>query len=81
MELREWRRARAPKRTLDELSEMTGIPVSSLSRIERGEQWPTSEQVLAIVKATDGQVSAEDLAAFHAEKKSAQPDPQASAAE
>jgi transcriptional regulator with XRE-family HTH domain len=69
MELREWRLARTPKRTLDELSDLSGIPVSSLSRIERGEQWPTSEQVLAIVKATDGAVTAEELAELHARVK------------
>ena len=74
MELREWRLAHTPKRTLDDLSELSGIPVSSLSRIERGEQWPTSEQVLAIVKATDGAVTAEELAALHARTKATQPD-------
>lgn len=39
--LREWRKAK--KITLEDLAERFGVSVGSLSRIERGEQWPDRE--------------------------------------
>lgn len=66
MELRQWRIEH--KKRLRQLSADTGIPMSSLSRIERGTQWPSAEQMLAIASATDNAVTAEDLAQFHAVK-------------
>ena len=59
--LRTWRKAR--KITLDELSKRLGMSDASLSRIERGEQWPDRETILKILAETNGDVSVNDILA------------------
>jgi transcriptional regulator with XRE-family HTH domain len=46
---------------------LAGISQSQVSRIRRGISWPTSETVEAIVKATKGKVTAQDLYQMKAE--------------
>jgi len=43
------------------MADATGLAKSSLSRIERGTHWPTAESILRIWKATNGEVSAQDI--------------------
>jgi transcriptional regulator with XRE-family HTH domain len=57
--LRTWRKAQ--KITLGELSKRLGMSDASLSRIERGEQWPDRETMQRIVDETNGDVSINDL--------------------
>ena len=57
--LRTWRKAQ--KITLGELSKRLGMSDASLSRIERGEQWPDRETIQRIVDETNGDVSINDL--------------------
>lgn len=49
LRIREIRRAR--DMTLEALSERSGLDVAFLSRIERGERWPSGESFEAIAKA------------------------------
>jgi transcriptional regulator with XRE-family HTH domain len=49
MHVRSFYRQRRGTRTLAEASEATGISRGTLSRIERGEQFPKAEQVISLV--------------------------------
>ena len=57
--LRTWRKAQ--KITLGELSKRLGMSDASLSRIERGEQWPDRDTIQKIVAETNGGVSINDF--------------------
>ena len=57
--LRAWRKSQ--KITLDELSKRIGISDASLSRIERGEQWPDRATIQRIVAETNGDVGINDF--------------------
>lgn len=57
--LRAWRKDR--KRTLEELSGLLGVSMGSLSRIERGEQWPDRAIMVRIAEVTEGAVTANDF--------------------
>jgi transcriptional regulator with XRE-family HTH domain len=59
MNLLDWRKAR--KMTQGEFAEMIRRSTPTVSRIEAGMQWPDRETMQAIVEATDGAVTANDL--------------------
>lgn len=59
--LRTWRKAR--DLTQDQMAEMLCISVGSLSRIERGEQWPDRAFFERLTEVTGGSVTANDLVA------------------
>lgn len=57
--LRTWRKKR--DLTQDKLAESLGVSVGSLSRIERGEQWPDRSFFERLVEVTSGCVTANDF--------------------
>lgn len=57
--LRTWRKKR--DLTQEQMAESLGISVGSLSRIERGEQWPDRDFFLRLADLTAGSVTANDL--------------------
>lgn len=59
MKLKAWRKSR--KLNMVEAVKVLGISQSSISRIERGRQWPDKDTVQKIVDRTDGQVTPDDL--------------------
>jgi transcriptional regulator with XRE-family HTH domain len=59
MKLFAWRAAR--EMSQGALADATGLAISSVSRIERGTHWPSAESILRIWKATNGEVSAQDI--------------------
>lgn len=59
MKLRIWRQNN--EITLVNLALQLGISTASLSRIERGQQWPDKETMQAIVKVTKGAVKADSF--------------------
>lgn len=61
--LRTYRKSR--KIRIDAMAERLGLSSASLSRIERGEQWPgTHEFFEKLAEVTEGQVTADDLVKF-----------------
>lgn len=78
MNLTEWRKLKGV--TLAQLGELVGRSHVSIMRLEKGEQWPGAGVIAAIIEATDGAVTADDLhAAYTAAKavKGAAKQPQA----
>lgn len=64
--LRAYRKAR--KLRIDQMAKRLGVSSASLSRIERGEQWPSTREFFEkLLSATEGEVKADDLVGFHAE--------------
>lgn len=59
--LRDFRKA--AKITLDDMAPKLGVSVGSLSRIERGEQWPDRDFFERLSVVTDGKVTADDMVA------------------
>jgi transcriptional regulator with XRE-family HTH domain len=59
MKLFAWRAAR--EMSQGALADATGLAISSVSRIERGTHWPSAESILRIWKATNGEVTAQDI--------------------
>jgi len=57
--LRNWRKQN--NLTLEEASAALAVSVGSLSRIERGEQWPDRSFFERLAKATSGEVTANDF--------------------
>lgn len=57
--IRTWRKER--DLTQEQMAESLGISVGSLSRIERGEQWPDRDFFLRLADLTAGSVTANDL--------------------
>lgn len=57
--LRTWRKKR--DLTIEEMAERLGVSVGSLSRIERGEQWPDREFFERMSNETAGCVTANDF--------------------
>lgn len=57
--LRDYRKA--AKITLDDMAPKLGVSVGSLSRIERGEQWPDREFFERLQVVTEGKVTADDM--------------------
>ena len=69
--LRAYRRARGIP--IEKMAEKLGLSSASLSRIERGEQWPSTRGFFERLReATDGEVKADDLVAPHAGEENAQ---------
>jgi transcriptional regulator with XRE-family HTH domain len=60
--LRAWRKAN--DLSLDDVASKLGIAVSSLSRIELGQQWPSRPLLDRIIDMTGGDVTPNDLAGF-----------------
>lgn len=67
--LRTWRRGHGF--TIEQMAERLGVSVGSLSRIERGEQWPDRGFFERMVTETSGAVTPNDFC----EPAVAQPDP------
>jgi len=59
--LRTWRKDRSL--TIEQMAEKLGVSVGSLSRIERGEQWPDREFFERVLSETGGSVTANDFVA------------------
>lgn len=59
MDLKTWRESRGLTRT--DAAPVLGVTQPSLSRIERGEQWPDPETIEKIIRNSGGLVTAEDL--------------------
>lgn len=59
--LRTWRKDRSL--TIEQMAEKLGVSAGSLSRIERGEQWPDREFFELVVRETGGSVTANDFVA------------------
>ncbi len=59
--LRNWRKRRNV--SIEAMATAIGISIGSLSRIERGEQWPPRETFARILDVTDGEVTANDFVA------------------
>lgn len=59
MKLRDWRKSK--NLTMAEAVEILGLSQPSISRIERGEQWPDRETAQQIMARTDGAVTPNDL--------------------
>ena len=57
--IRQWRKA--AHITQDDLAQKLGISAGSLSRIERGEQWPDRSFFERLYILTDGKVTAADI--------------------
>lgn len=57
--------------SLSTLAEQCGTSTATISRIERGAQWPESELLQKLVDATGGRVSANDFLAFKSEGEAA----------
>lgn len=57
--LRTWRRERGL--TIEQMAERLGVSVGSLSRIERGEQWPDREFFERMIVETAGEITANDF--------------------
>ena len=57
--LRTWRRSNGL--TIEQMAERLGVSVGSLSRIERGEQWPDREFFGRMVTETSGEVTPNDF--------------------
>lgn len=60
MKLRDWRKNRR-KLTMAEAVDVLGLSQSSISRIERGEQWPDKATMQQIVDRTAGEVTPNDF--------------------
>ena len=59
MKLRDWRKQR--HLTMAEAVAILGISQPSISRIERGEQWPDKDTMQQIIDRTDGEVTPNDF--------------------
>lgn len=59
MKLRDWRKQR--NLTMAEAVEILGLSQPSISRLERGEQWPDKTTIQRIIERTDGEVTANDF--------------------
>lgn len=57
--------------SLTALAERCGTSAATISRIERGEQWPDSELMQKLIDATIEKVSANDFLAFKSEGEAA----------
>lgn len=57
--LRTWRKAK--NISLESMASTLGVSAGSLSRIERGEQWPSRETFAKVADATNGEVTANDF--------------------
>ena len=57
--LREYRIAKGKK--LEDLAEALGVSIPSLSRIERGAQWPTRDFFVRLEAITHGRVTVRDF--------------------
>ena len=57
--------------SLSVLAEQCDTSAATISRIERGEQWPDSELMQRLIDATGEQVSANDFLAFKSEGEAA----------
>lgn len=57
--LRNWRKRRNV--SIEAMATAIGVSIGSLSRIERGEQWPPRETFARIFEVTDGEVTANDF--------------------
>lgn len=53
--------------SLSALAEQCGTSAATISRIERGAQWPESELLQKLIDATGEKVSANDFLAFKSE--------------
>ena len=60
MKLRDWRKNRR-KLTMAQAVDVLGLSQSSISRIERGEQWPDKDTMQQIMDRTDGEVTPNDF--------------------
>lgn len=58
--LRAWRKAE--RLSIEKASSQLGISSASLSRIERGEQWPDRSLLGRIVELTRGEITPNDIA-------------------
>ena len=59
MRLRDWRKTR--NLTMAQAVDVLGLSQPSISRIERGEQWPDKGTMQKIIDRTNGEVTANDL--------------------
>lgn len=59
MKLRDWRKNR--NLTMAQAVEVLGLSQPSISRIERGEQWPDKDTMQQIMDRTDGEVTPNDF--------------------
>ena len=57
--IRTWRKQR--DLTQEQMADLLGVSASSLSRMERGEQWPDREFFEKLISVTDGAVTANDF--------------------
>lgn len=69
MNLTEWRKLKGV--TLAQFGETVGRSHVSIMRLERGEQWPGAKVIAAIIEATEGAVTADDLHAAYTAAKAA----------
>jgi transcriptional regulator with XRE-family HTH domain len=58
-DLRTWRKVAG--HTLEQAATLLGTSTGSLSRIERGEQWPDPEFFRRVVDVTNGEVTPNDF--------------------
>lgn len=59
MKLRDWRKTR--NLTMAQAVEVLGLSQPSISRIERGEQWPDKGTMQQIMERTGGEVTPNDF--------------------